>query len=131
VVEVQLPLGRVRVPLEALVPDGLARQGEAVPSVSVSRAIDETAAELNLIGCDAEEASRRLDRYLGDAFLAGLPTVRIVHGKGGGILRRTVAELLQGHPLVVSFRLADYREGGIGATIVELHSQGVHLGGAA
>jgi len=131
VVEVQLPLGRVRVPLEALVPDGLARQGEAVPSVSVSRAIDETAAELNLIGCDAEEASRRLDRYLGDAFLAGLPTVRIVHGKGGGILRRTVAELLQGHPLVASFRLADYREGGIGTTIVELHSQGVHLGGAA
>ena len=109
----------------------MVHQGEAVTSVQASRAIEETPAELNLIGCDAEEAARRLDRYLGDAFLAGLPAARIVHGKGGGILRRTVAELLQGHPLVVNFRLGDYREGGIGTTIVQLHSHNVRVGGAA
>lgn len=130
VVEVQLPLGKVRLSLEAVVPESGPRQGEAISSVQVSRAREETPAELNLIGCDAEEAVRRLDRHLGDAFLAGFPTVRVVHGKGAGILRRTVAELLQGHPLVVSFRLADYRDGGIGATIVELHPHGVLPGGA-
>ena len=129
-VEVQLPLGKVRLPLEAVVPEGGPGQREAISSVQVARAREETAAELNLIGYDAEEAARRLDRYVGDAFLAGFPTVRIVHGKGAGILRRTVAELLQGHPLVMSFRLADYRDGGIGATIVELHSHGVLPSGA-
>ncbi len=130
-VEVQFPLGRVRLPVEALILEEGTHQGEAVPLVQVTRATEETPSELNLIGCDAEEAARRLDRYVGDAFLAGLPTLRVIHGKGGGVLRRTVAELLQNHPLVSSFRLADYREGGIGATIVELHSHGGRLGGAA
>ncbi|MBF8297480.1 MAG: putative MutS2 protein [candidate division NC10 bacterium] len=130
-IEIQLPLGKVRLPLEAVVPEGGVGQNEALISVQVSRASKETPAELNLIGCDASEAARRLDQYLGDAFLTGLPTVRIIHGKGAGVLRRTVAELLQGHSLVVSFRLGDYREGGIGTTIVELHSHTVSLGGAA
>ncbi len=130
-VEIQLPLGKIRLPLEAVVPEGGVGQNEAFISVQVSRASKETPAELNLIGCDASEAARRLDQYLGDAFLTGLPTVRIIHGKGAGVLRRTVAELLQGHSLVVSFRLGDYREGGIGITIVELHSHTVSLGGAA
>jgi len=130
-VEIQLPLGKIRLPLEAVVPEGGVGQNEAPSSVQVSRASTETPAELNLIGCDASEAARRLDQYLGDAFLTGLPTVRIIHGKGAGVLRRTVAELLQGHSLVASFRLGDYLEGGIGITIVELHSHTVSLGGAA
>ncbi|MBI2902853.1 MAG: endonuclease MutS2 [Candidatus Methylomirabilis oxyfera] len=130
-VEIHLPLGRVRLPLEAVVRDDGSGQSEIISPVQVSRASKETPAELNLIGCDASEAARRLDHYLGDAFLAGLPSVRIIHGKGGGVLRRTVAELLQGHPLVESFRLGDYREGGIGTTIVALHSHSVPLGGAA
>jgi DNA mismatch repair protein MutS2 len=90
-------------------------------------------AELKLIGCDATEAARLLDQYVGDAYLAGVPTVRIIHGKGSGILRKTVAELLQDHPLVESFRVADYREGGVGATIVELCSRTLSMciGGAA
>lgn len=130
-VEIQLPLGKVRLPLDAVVPEGGVGQNQAPSSVQVSRASAETPAELNLIGCDASEAARRLDQYLGDAFLTGLPTVRIIHGKGAGVLRRTVAELLQGHSLVASFRLGDYLEGGIGITIVELHSNTVSLGGAA
>jgi DNA mismatch repair protein MutS2 len=130
-IEVRIPLGKIRLPVETLVPEEGFHQEEVVSAIQVSKSIEETPTELNLIGCVAEEAARRLDRYVGEAFLAGLPTVRIIHGKGGGVLRRTVAELLQAHPLVASFRLADYREGGIGATIVELHSSGVHLGGAA
>ncbi len=130
-VEVQLPLGKVRLPLDAIVPEAGFRGGNTVSSVLVTTAGEETPAELNLIGCDAEEAARRLDRYVGEAFLAGFPTVRVVHGKGAGILRRAVGELLRDHPLVVSFRLAEYRDGGVGATIVELQPRGASAGGPA
>jgi DNA mismatch repair protein MutS2 len=65
-------------------------------------------------------ALAKLDYYLNAAFMAGLPTVRIVHGKGTGILRQTVHETLAGHPLVKSFRLGDWGEGGAGVTVVEL-----------
>jgi DNA mismatch repair protein MutS2 len=130
-IEVQLALGKVRVPAEDLVLEGGPGRQETVSSVKISRASGETPAELNLIGCDASEAARRLDHYLGDAFLTGLPTVRVIHGKGGGVLRRTVSELLQSHPLVASFRIGDHREGGIGVTVVELHPHTTSLGGAA
>jgi len=62
----------------------------------------------------------RLEQYLSDAFMAGLPSVRIVHGKGTGTLRQAVHEVLAKHPLVKSFRLGDYGEGDYGVTIVEL-----------
>lgn len=52
--------------------------------------------------------------------MAGLPSVRIVHGKGTGKLRRAVHESLAKHPLVKSYRLGDYGEGAYGATVVEL-----------
>ena len=67
-----------------------------------------------------EEALDRLDQYLYDAFMAGLPSVRIVHGKGTGKLRRAVHESLARHPLVKSYRLGDYGEGDYGVTVVEL-----------
>ncbi len=131
IVEIRLPLGKVRVPLEGVVSQGDADRGETNRPIRLSRAQDAVTNELNLIGCDTIEAARRLDQYLGDAFIVGLPTVRIIHGKGSGILRKTVMELLADHPLVERFRVADYREGGIGATIVELYPHGVSMGGAA
>lgn len=139
IVDIRLPIGKMRVPLEAVIIQGEPPQGNtsqpirlsAVAQVELARTTDEVKGELNLIGCDAAEATRRLDQYVGDAFIAGLPTVRIIHGKGSGILRKTVTELLVDHPLVESFRVADYREGGIGATIVELYPHGVSMGGAA
>ncbi|MDE2060273.1 MAG: endonuclease MutS2 [candidate division NC10 bacterium] len=131
IVEIRLPLGKVRVPLEAVVSPGDSGRSETNRPIRLSRTQDDVNGELNLIGCDATEAARRLDQYVGDAFIVGLSTVRIIHGKGSGILRKAVAELLLNHPLVESFRVADYREGGIGATIVELHPHGVHMGGAA
>jgi DNA mismatch repair protein MutS2 len=76
--------------------------------------------ELFLRRLTVEEALYRLDQYLYDAFLAGLTTVRIVHGKGTGTLRRAVHESLAKHPLVKSYRLGDYGEGDYGVTIVEL-----------
>jgi len=76
--------------------------------------------ELRIRRLTVDEALFRLEQYLNDAFMAGLPSVRIVHGKGTGILRQAVHDLLSNHPLVKSFRLGDYGEGDYGVTIVEL-----------
>ena len=76
--------------------------------------------ELHLRRLTVDEALFRLERFLNDAFLAGLPTVRLIHGKGTGTLRQAVREQLKTHPLVKSFRPAELEEGGDGATIVEL-----------
>ena len=76
--------------------------------------------ELLLRRLTVEEALYRLDQYLYDAFMAGLPSVRIVHGKGTGKLRRAVHESLARHPLVESYRLGDYGEGDYGVTVVDL-----------
>src|SRR5229473_883142 len=72
--------------------------------------------ELHLIGRTTDEARDLLEKYLDDAFLAGLPTVRIIHGKGTGALRRAVEDVLGGHPLIVEHRPGAASEGGGGAT---------------
>jgi DNA mismatch repair protein MutS2 len=79
--------------------------------------------ELNLRGLRVEEAILRLDKYLDDAYLARLPLVRIIHGRGTGALRRAVREQLEGHPLVASYRPGDQHEGGDGVTVAELVSR--------
>ena len=66
-----------------------------------------------------ELATAKLERFLDESVLAGLPWVRIVHGKGEGILRKITRELLQRHPHVKRFRDADPEQGGQGATIAE------------
>jgi DNA mismatch repair protein MutS2 len=76
--------------------------------------------ELRLRRLTIDEALPRLDRHLNAAFMAGLPSVRIVHGKGTGVLRRAVHKALEEHPLVKSFRFGDWGEGGTGVTVVEL-----------
>ncbi len=123
-VEVQLPLGRVKVPRETLVSIEEPPQPSPFPSSSLIRPEEvELSPELTLLGMTTEEAVKVTERYLDDAFLAGLKRVRIVHGKGTGALRRAVEELLKVHPLVEAFRLADFNEGGAGATVVELQSK--------
>jgi DNA mismatch repair protein MutS2 len=76
--------------------------------------------ELHLIGRTTDEARDLLEKYLDDAFLAGLSTVRIVHGKGTGALRRAVEDLLDGHPLIAEHRPGAPSEGGAGATVATL-----------
>jgi len=75
---------------------------------------------LDLRGDRAEDVLYKVDKYLDDAALAGLESVSIVHGKGTGALRDTVAGLLSEHPHVASFRLGKEGEGGSGVTVVEL-----------
>lgn len=76
--------------------------------------------EVHLRGMRAEEALLKLETHLDRAYLAGLPYVRVVHGKGTGTLRRLVREFLATSPLVRSFQTAEPNEGGEGVTIVEL-----------
>jgi DNA mismatch repair protein MutS2 len=76
--------------------------------------------ELDLRGLRVEEVLPRLDKYLDDAFLAGMPFVRVVHGKGTGALRQAVRQQLNDHPLVRSQRPGERGEGGSGVTIAYL-----------
>lgn len=76
--------------------------------------------ELDLRGQYAEEAMLTVEKYLDDAYLAGLPRVSLIHGKGTGSLRAAVHRLLKGHHRVKSFRLGEHGEGGYGVTVVEL-----------
>jgi len=77
--------------------------------------------EINVIGHTVDEASSKVERFVDQAFLAGLPRVRVVHGSGMGILRKALRQLLQKHPHVASVVEAPQNEGGGGATLVELN----------
>ena len=76
--------------------------------------------EINLLGKTVDEAVTELDKYLDDAYLAHLSTVRIVHGKGTGALRKGVHDFLRKQKRVASFRLGEFGEGDAGVTIVTL-----------
>ncbi len=76
--------------------------------------------ELDLRGWRVEDMLLRLDKYLDDAYLSGLPWVRIIHGKGTGVLRQAVREKLAAHPLVLSYRAGELGEGGEGVTVANL-----------
>ena len=79
-----------------------------------------TSSEVDLRGMTADEAISVLDRFLDDAMLAKLPSVRIIHGKGTGVLRKAVQQQLKRSPRIKSVRLGVYGEGEDGVTIAEL-----------
>lgn len=75
------------------------------------------------------ECADVVDEYVRAAHEAGLPFVRIIHGKGTGTLRRIVHAVLERHPAVKAFRLGDERSGSWGATLVELDLTNAQRGG--
>ena len=78
--------------------------------------------EINVVGRKVDEAVDLTDKFLDDAFLSQMNTVRIVHGIGTGALRQAISELLSAHPHVSHFEAAPHSEGGRGVTVVTLRS---------
>ena len=75
--------------------------------------------EINLIGMHVDEAMQELDKYLDDAYLAHLPKVRIIHGRGTGALKSAVQTMLRRNKHVAKYRPGEFDEGGYGVTIAE------------
>lgn len=75
---------------------------------------------VDLRGQDSEEACYNADKYLDEAYLGGLGLVSLIHGKGTGVLRNAINDMLKRHPHVKTFRLGEYGEGGDGVTMVQL-----------
>jgi len=112
---------KLSVPFSALRPARRPKpkKDEATGAAQITTAKTGTVStELKLIAQRVEQALDNLDKYLDDAYLAGLPCVRIIHGRGTGALKKAVWEFLSNHHAVESFRLGEREEGGAGATIV-------------
>jgi DNA mismatch repair protein MutS2 len=118
---VQLGALKMQVPLRRLRKTG---EVTAAPSktttVRLARAMNATT-EIQLIHRRAEDAAEQLSKFIDDAVLAGVHQVRIVHGKGEGVLRKVTQELLKKHADVESFRDGEPAEGGHGVTIAVLN----------
>jgi DNA mismatch repair protein MutS2 len=80
----------------------------------------EAQTELDLRGMSAEEALDQVDMSIDDGLVAGIPFIRIIHGKGRGILMKAVVDMVRGDPRIETFRPGKPSEGGTGVTIIHL-----------
>lgn len=119
--EVEVRGKRLRLPLSDLrtVPNG-APQPTSTHVTFQTLEGSETLQELNVIGCTVDEAISRSEKYLDRAVLHEQRRLRIIHGHGTGILRRSIAKLLETHPQVARFEPAEAQHGGKGVTVIEL-----------
>jgi DNA mismatch repair protein MutS2 len=121
VVSVQMGAVKMSVPvarLELSAPPKREAQ-KSVGNIRLQKTLSATT-EIDLRHLRSDEAVRDLERFLDDAVLAGLESIRVVHGKGEGVLRKATQELLKGHSAVVGFRDGEPSEGGHGATVAQL-----------
>ena len=123
--EVQVGSFRVRVKLDELGDKVAApnKPQEKITSRVTVPEVESPGVEVSLRGMRADDALDILEKYLDRAYLAGLPYVRIVHGKGTGTLRKLARDLMRQHPLVAEIREAAQYEGGEGVTIARLVSR--------
>lgn len=127
-VEVEVGRLRMRVPRSEVkvlarktaVGKGAATGGRS--GMHLEESASEAPVEINVIGTTAEEARERVDKFLDAAYVARRFRLRVVHGHGKGILRKSLHEMFTSHPHVEKFYAAPQNEGGAGATIVELKS---------
>ncbi|MCQ2517205.1 MAG: endonuclease MutS2 [Lachnospiraceae bacterium] len=104
--------------LEETEPEGIASARRTYYGAGLSKA-SSISPELNIIGKKADEAIPILEKYLDDAYISHLSSVRIVHGKGSGVLRDIVRNHVRNLKYVKSYRAGEYGEGDAGVTIVE------------
>ena len=103
---------------EATETEQIKQKGSGLGKLKMSKTAS-ISPEINLIGMTADEALIALDKYIDDAFLSHISPVRVVHGKGSGILRNAVHNYLKKQKHVKSYRLGTFGEGDYGVTIVE------------
>ncbi len=119
--EVQLGHFRASAPLKNLERrQAAAPEPVLAPTTTMEPTADSPGIELDLRGRMAEEAMVELDHYLDRAFRARLPWVRIIHGRGSGVLRQVVRDELRRHALVSSYQAGKEGEGGDGVTVAKL-----------
>ncbi len=119
--EVQLGHFRATIPRVEAELRTRAKATESKPEQTVNLPpVESPGMELDLRGQVTEEALHHMEQYLDQAFMARLPWVRLIHGKGSGVLRQAVRQALQGHPLISSYRSGDETEGGEGVTMAKL-----------
>ena len=122
--QVQVQVGVMKVTVELDQVRRVAPEAAAAPKTGLGRLYStkarEVAKELDLRGLTVDEAIYQVEKYLDDAYLAGLDEVYLIHGKGTGALRKAVQDLLHNYPHIQSHRLGGYREGGTGVTVVKL-----------
>ena len=106
--------------VKAVTPLEAARRRGGITVSTKGEDLDYTPSEINVIGRTADEAQQEVERFVDRAFLAGLSRIRIVHGTGMGILRRTLRDYLKSHPHVTTITEPPQNQGGQGATEVEL-----------
>ena len=94
-----------------------AKRGSNSSKIRMSKS-SSVSTEINLLGKTTDEAINELDKYLDDAYISHMPSVRVVHGKGTGALRKAVHNYLRKKKHVDSFRLGEFGEGDAGVTIV-------------
>ena len=86
----------------------------------ITNTIQGDLSDLNVIGCNVEEAQETIEKHLDQAILQEQQRIRIIHGHGTGRLRRSIGDLLKRHPQVVRFTPAPPDQGGSGVTLVDL-----------
>jgi DNA mismatch repair protein MutS2 len=118
--DVMLGALKTRQPLGVLERLGRVRNEEARQPIAMPASSGPVNVELDLRGYRAAEVEALLDEYLEHAYRAGMPFVRIIHGKGTGALRKVVKDVLSVHPAVASHEIAPANQGGDGATVALL-----------
>lgn len=123
--EIEVQLGALRTRVKAdqitrIARPAPTREGRVSVQVSASAPATSPGLEIDVRGQRVEEAMPRVEEFIDAAYRAGLPFVRIIHGKGTGVLRRVVREGLGSNPVVTGFETAEQREGGEGVTIAHL-----------
>jgi DNA mismatch repair protein MutS2 len=128
---IQMGMMKVKVPVSELVFDDFSAK-EKQEKQTVSHGFSSSAragksmnikSEIDVRGQTVDEGIGNIDKYIDDAFLAGLSQVMIIHGKGTGVLREAVQQYLSGNPHVKNYRYGKYGEGEMGVTVVELKNR--------
>ncbi len=121
--DVQLGTLKLRQPLDALERLGRVKAAQQERAIFKPPPAEPVPMEIDLRGNRAAEIPEMLERYLEGAYRAGLPFVRIIHGKGTGALREVVRNHLHKHPVIAGHELAPPEQGGDGATIATIREQ--------